>query len=262
MKLKLISKTLNIKNLTSQNRDDMFNVFTKYYDNVSYDQFQADLSQKDAVFLLLDKATRAVKGFSTIVKLKVESNGKEVNGLFSGDTIIEKEYWGQGTLGKAFLKYLFIEKLKAPHKDLYWYLISKGFKTYLLMANNYDEYYPRFDLKTPKDKKNIIDQFSQALYSNYDAQKGLILASGFKKEKDKLKDFVSPINQELIENNPKIAHFAKLNPEWMEGDELACIAKMTLSMPFKYQAKLIKKGIFNIFHGGKKPILIPAKVNK
>ena len=33
-------------------------------------------------------------------------------------------------------------RIKYPFNELYWLLISKGYKTYLLLANNYYVYYP------------------------------------------------------------------------------------------------------------------------
>jgi hypothetical protein len=33
-------------------------------------------------------------------------------------------------------------RVKYPFNEFYWLLISKGYKTYLLLANNYYVYYP------------------------------------------------------------------------------------------------------------------------
>ena len=45
----------------------------------------------------------------------------------------------------------------------------------------------------------------------------------------------------MIIKNKRIEFFAHNNPQWEQGDELACIAKMTLSMPFYYQYKILRK---------------------
>lgn len=238
MSKKLFYKTIKVQDISETHKFEMFNVFRRYYDNVSEEQFKKDLMNKDAVFVLFDKKEKKVRGFSTIVELNCNSN----RGFFSGDTIIEKEYWGQGTLGVAFLKYLFVEKLKNPFKPLYWFLISKGFKTYLLMANNFSNHYPRFEKETDSKHREILSSFAKKLYPNeFIEELGII---SFKENiKDSLKDCVAPITEEMKKENARINFFATKNKGWQRGDELCCIAEMTLTMPFKYQYKKIKKNL-------------------
>ncbi|CBW26631.1 conserved hypothetical protein [Halobacteriovorax marinus SJ] len=238
---KLYSKTVHVSEITPEQRESMFEVFSKYYENSCFNTFCLDLNSKDSVFLLMDKKENKIRGFSTIVNLTYVSLGGKIHrGVFSGDTIIEKEYWGQGTLGVAFLKYLFIEKLKRPFSPLYWYLISKGFKTYLLMANNFDEHWPRHEVKTPEYQQEILNGFSTIMYPEYfDRASGLIKFEGC--SKDALKFGVAPITEKLKSSNKRVDFFDRVNPNWQKGDELCCLAVMTLSMPLKYQLKIIKK---------------------
>jgi hypothetical protein len=242
---KLYAETLAIESLNENQVEAMFQIFSKYYNNTDKEQFLKDLYDKSRVFLLLDKATNTIQGFSTIKNIDVEFNSKVVRGVFSGDTIIEKEYWGQGTLGVAFLKHLFWEKLKKPFDPLYWFLISKGYKTYLLMANNFSNHYPRFEKATPEMEQHLIDSFSSSLYGHYyDKEAGVISYSKVEvSTKDCLREEVSPITDELINSNKRIRFFAKMNPSWQQGDELSCVAKMTFSMPILYQIKFIRKSV-------------------
>lgn len=236
----------------------MFRLFAEYYANVSYAQFQSDLKQKDHVFLMRDRTSQEIKGFSTIVGLDAEVNGRPVRGFFSGDTVIDREYWGQGALGVAFLKFLFMQKLKKPFSPLYWFLISKGYKTYLLMANNFQTHYPRFERSTPPEMQSLIDTFSQTLYGDYYVQERGVISFAQQAQvrdyvkKDCLKQDVTPISDELMAH-PRVAYFVERNPGWEQGDELACVAKMTFSMPFYYQYKVFKKMFSRAFGGKSKP---------
>ncbi len=215
----------------------MFQLMQMYYDEVSHEQFLADLSKKSDVILLLDKTDSQIQGFSTLLCLRVHCLDRNVRGIFSGDTVVDKKYWGQRVLGKAFLRFLFTEKLRRPFDPLYWLLISKGYKTYLMMANNFSEYYPRFDKPTPARNQRLMDAFYSALYvNNYDANAGLIRPS---KEAYKLKTGVASISSALVSTNPKIAFFQAANPDWQRGTELACLARMTLRMPFTYALKVL-----------------------
>ena len=267
MAKKLVCFNQRISQLEKSEKEAMYLLFCRYYSNVTLDQFYKDLNKKDYVFLLRDKITLDVKGFSTIAELNVEYNNRNIRGYFSGDTVIDKEYWGQGTLGVNFLKFLFLQKLKRPFSPLYWFLISKGYKTYLLMANNFKEHYPRYEQKTPNDKKWIMDSFGKELYGKYyDHNKGIITYSKHEANiKDCLKSDITPITKEMLFANDRIKFFAEQNPDWQAGDELACIAKMTFSMPFYYQYKVIKKLLNrrkNSKVGGKTPMNTPARVQE
>ena len=240
---KLKAEGMAISALSQDNIRDMFQLFSQYYSNIDFVQFQQDLHQKDHVFLLKDCKDNNIQGFSTLVGLEAEINGQHVRGMFSGDTVVHENYWGQGTLGVAFLKHLFFEKLKKPAIPLYWFLISKGYKTYLLMANNFPVHYPRHEKPTPPDMQHIINAFGHTLYpEHYHAESGVIQFSHqHLKTKDCLKAEVTPITSAMCDSNARIAFFATQNPHWEKGDELACIAEMTFLMPFAYALKTFKK---------------------
>jgi hypothetical protein len=242
----------SVTDLAPAQIETMFQLFSEYYANVTYEQFRKDLLKKDHVFVLKDQKTLEIKGFSTIVALNSEVNGKPVRGFFSGDTVVDREYWGQGTLGVAFLKFLFLHKLRRPWEPLYWFLISKGYKTYLLMANNFQNHYPRHEKATPPEIQTLINTFSKTLYGDcYYPERGVISFAGQQAHiKDALKQDITPITEDLL-SNPRVNFFVEKNPDWAQGDELACVALMTFSMPFYYQYKIIKKLILRSLQGKK-----------
>jgi hypothetical protein len=234
---KLKAKIVPVGQLSAAEQARMLLLMQTYYDNVSREQFFADLAKKSRVILLLDKAEGQIQGFSTLLCVRLSRDGKIVRGIFSGDTVVDKKYWGQRRLGKAFLRFLFTEKLRHPFEPLYWLLISKGYKTYLMMANNFSEYYPRPDRPTPAAKKALMEAFYSSLYGGaYRAQTGLIRPSG---EACQLKTGVAAISNQLLQNNAKIAFFQAANPDWQKGAELACLARMTIWMPFRYALKVL-----------------------
>ena len=147
-----------------------------------------------------------------------------------------------------FLKNIMLEKIKHPFSNVWWFLISKGYKTYLLLANNFHEYYPRVGVDTPENKKDILECLAEKIYPNrFDRNTGLIK---FESEKhEKLKIFVAPITDQMCEKNKKIKFFQDSNPEWEKGDELACIGKvlfiMGLSHPYKIFRKIITRKLRN-----------------
>src|SRR5262249_49808313 len=103
---KLRARTVKVAALTEGDKVQMFALMQRYYDEVSREQFLKDLAKKDDVILLLDDSEQQIRGFSTLVSIRLRHRGKIVHGIFSGDTVIEKDYWGQRTLGKVFLRNL------------------------------------------------------------------------------------------------------------------------------------------------------------
>lgn len=230
---RLTASIVSVSDLRTEDKARMFTLMRKYYDAVTEETFQVDLARKDAVILLRDRG--ALQGFSTLVSLQVTVGPKTVYGIFSGDTVIERQYWGQQALPKAFLRRMFREKLKRPFTPLYWLLITKGYKTYLMMANNFAEHFPRYEMSAPTDMKSIAQSFYLKLFPEYyDPATGLIR---FPAEACWLKSGVAEISNEMIASNPRIAFFEQVNPEWRSGVEMACLARMTLAMPFRYAAK-------------------------
>jgi hypothetical protein len=226
----------SIDRLTVGQRDEMFALFSQYYDCIEQARFDSDLDEKDAVILLT--AGGAIQGFSTLKTLPVKVGRRTHYGVYSGDTVLAREYWGQRVLGKVFLRYLFRQKLRRPLRPFWWFLISKGYKTYLLMANNFGEHWPRHEQATPADRQEILDRFGEAYFPDYyRPDSGLIV---FPESLGQLKFHITPITDEQREV-PRIAFFEEKNPSWMSGTELACLARMTWTMPLYYSFKALWK---------------------
>lgn len=234
----IVAKTCDVDELSPLQLKRMYQVFSKYYSHHSEVQFIDDLMEKSAVILLLDKINQSIQGFSTILKFHSSDKAMPYIGLYSGDTVLEAEYWGSPALGKEFLKYLWKQKIKSPFRPVYWFLISKGYKTYLLMANNFDEHFPRYELETPQQHKKIMQGFYKNKFSqSYQPGSGLIVPQT---SSCRLKADVACIEEDLLKN-PRIQFFQEKNPGWQQGHELCCIAKMTYFMPFKYSLKKLMK---------------------
>lgn len=234
----VFAEMVPVDNLNTIEIDRMYSIFSKYYINHNKSQFTSDLFEKDQVILLRDAKQKTIQGFSTLLRIDMRTFGHNAIGIYSGDTVLEKEYWGNKALGVAFLKYLWTEKIKNPSRPVYWFLISKGYKTYLLMANNFKTYYPRVEKETPVQYKQLMDSFYGHRFSkNYKANQGTI---EFDDTTCCLKEKVAEITGDLFKNK-KVQFFAKKNPKWDCGDELACIAEMTLLMPLQY---FLKKTLF------------------
>jgi len=238
LKSKLYWKVQPVAGLNEPIIRAMYDLYENYYEQTSFEIFVEDLNCKTEVILLFDRAAGKLQGFSTLVTFSLEQGSKLIPCVFSGDTIIHERFWGQRSLGIAFLLYMLKKKLTNPFAPLYWFLISKGYKTYLLMANNFHKHYPRFETATPEPMAELIAQASERLFPGCFRADGTL---AFPKEKStRLKLGVADIDLRLLDH-PRIKFFNEKNPGWRDGDELACLAEMSLKMPFHYYHKSIKK---------------------
>lgn len=239
MKRKLISKTIKITSLYEHQIVEMFKLFEIFYENVSFERFQHDLKAKTRVIIMLDKHKR-IQGFSTLFDFDFLHHNRNYRILFSGDTIIAPDYWGTSALTMEFLKNMILLKIKYPTRPVWWFLISKGYKTYLLLANNFINYYPRFDKKTPDEHQSLLHALSERFYpGKYNSGTGVIEFSAL--EHERLRDSIAPITDELLNKYPKIKFFQSKNPDWIKGCELACIGEVDPLLGIVHPIKLIRK---------------------
>ena len=141
----------------------------------------------------------------------------------------------------AFGRYLMRLKLRYPLTPVYWFLISKGYKTYLLMTNNFPVHFPRYDLATPADYQTVMDCFYRERFgARYEAREGVVR---FEDEKaTSVREQVAEITDDLRQD-PKVEYFVARNPDWRDGVELACVAKVTLWIPARYVLKRLKRSV-------------------
>lgn len=221
----------------------MFQIMSLYYNHVTREQFHKDLSEKTAVIMLFDPSGYLC-GFSTILVTDLTVENEKVVAIYSGDTVLDRDYWGNGAMGMAFSKYILKVKRQNLFRPVYWFLISKGYKTYLLMANNFGTHFPRYEMKTPEREQKLMQSFYSSKFGSlYHSESDLITPQG---ESCALKISVADIDESLLKH-PRISFFAQKNPNWQKGQELTCVAKVTLWIPIHYFSKRAKKLVLNFF---------------
>ena len=161
-------------------------------------------------------------GFSTIFRKNLPQVGKGTF-LYSGDTVLREDYWGSKLLQTSFFRYIVESKLRSPASPVYWMLISKGFKTYMMMRKNFARSWPRAADDTPPGMRETMARFYRWKFgSAFDPATGLIR---FDSSKGAVKgEMAAPSEKHL--NHPDVQFFLKANPEYRDGVELACIAEV------------------------------------
>ncbi len=228
--------TLNVQDITR-----MHELFQENYAFSPLSTFITDMEKKDGVFVVREKETQRIVGFSTLGIYTFKLGGRKAIGLFSGDTILERAYWGTRSLSQAIALKMFWESCKRPFTRQYWTLLSKGYKTYLLVTNNFEEYYPKRGSHSP-EMESMVREYCEAMFPGKLDHEKMILDFG--PNANCLKENVAPITDELRAKHPDIAFFEQRNPSWQRGTELPCIARADFAAFLKILPPFLMKTMF------------------
>lgn len=231
------------ENIPQHYLEQMYEIYAQYYANTRISIFLEDFEKKHGAILILHPKKDEIVGFSTVALHQFRLENKNYTFLFSGDTVIKKEFWGCRTLQSTMVKLLLKLRLRYPFDELYWLLISKGYKTYLLLANNYYVYYPHHEGQH-SHLKPIVEHYCKTHFGEYfDQHTGLL---NFGSDYQPLKADVAPITEQMRAENSKISFFEQQNPTWVHGTELPCIGRLAwqdvMRFPFRLVRKPVSKG--------------------
>jgi hypothetical protein len=216
----------------------MWQLFQSYYDSVTREIFTRDLGPKSDAILLRDTGDGSLQGFSTMETYERTVQGRALGVLYSGDTLVARGYWGQTALQRAWLACATRFKALHPLQPVYWFLIAKGYRTYLLLSRNFPTYWPRHDRSTPPWERAVIHELAREKFgSEYRPHRGVIehaVCPG------KLRRGVAPIEDRFLAE-PDIRYFQERNPGHGAGDELCCLGRIDLALWTSYMFKLVGK---------------------
>ena len=211
--------------LSEAQRTRMLALMQLCYAGVSAERFARDLAEKQYVILLLVRRTGELVGFSTLRVAEDRMGGQPVELVYSGDTVIHPDHWGQKELQLRFALFTVWRRLRRPLRPVLWLLLSGGYKTYLLSVNNFPLTLPRHDWKPPAERVAFMRGLAARWFGRqYDAERGVLR---FEEQNYRVRDGIAPIDRAAAAH-PHIAFFAERNPGHVAGEELVCLAEIRL----------------------------------
>jgi hypothetical protein len=221
---RLVGSLIPIAAVTLSERREMYALMRTYFDGTTRARFESDLREKEAVILLRDELSGHVQGFSTFTRMTA---GDRMVAFFSGDTIVDREFWGETVLARIWGETVFAEAERiasaAPDTSVYWFLISSGYKTWRFLPLFFREFYPNIEAPTPPHIQGLLDTLgTQRFGDEYLPDRGIVRF----KEPTPLRRGVAELTEARL-RDPRIAFFAQMNPGHSQGDELACLAKLS-----------------------------------
>lgn len=212
---------VDVSDVTPNQRAQMYGLMRAHYECVERAVFDRDLAEKQWVILLVDEQQR-VCGFSTQTLIEIPWEGRTLTALFSGDTIVDRDRWGRNPLSRTWGRFALSLIDRFPQGSLYWFLISKGYKTYRFLPLFFKKYFPDHR-RTSEEESELCAAFARCKFpETYDAQAGVVRAAS---NDSRLKPGVADITPGR-RRDPHIAFFERSNPDHQSGDELCCLAPL------------------------------------
>lgn len=224
---KIVSQTKQVPELTPSERATMFGLLSLEFLGTRREDFIRDLEEKDVVVLLRKESSDGeIVGFSTLMLLDLPIDGRKVKAVFSGDTTVLPEFRSSGGIGVEVGCYFTKALGTFPDHEIYYVLISKGWRTYRVLPFFFKSFAPKHDVPTSACDKVVMDAFGRVKYpKDYDPDQGLIM---FSKETQRLIpgsiDAIPPQDPDL-----HTQFFLKKNPTYLSGTELVCVGSVQVA---------------------------------
>jgi hypothetical protein len=231
----LTSSARAAASLTAGERDAMHALMAEHYEAVPRDRFDADLARKDEVLMLHD-GQGGLRGFTTLAWNPAGAL-PEGDILFSGDTIIDRRCWGTQELVRAFCRRAG-ERRAATGRPLFWFLLSKGHRTYLYLPLFARRFHPRPDHPEPAWEA-LAARVAGSLFGDaWQADDGVVR---FPASHGHLREDLAATSRDR-RHNPWVRFFLERNPGYARGEELVCLTEM--------RAGNLRRGALQAFQEG------------
>jgi hypothetical protein len=107
---------------------------------------------------------------------------------------------------------------------LYWFPISKGYKTYRFLPLFFHTYHPHCTQEMPEDARAVLDALARAKYPHdYDSTRGVVRAGV---GHNPLRAGAAEVTPARL-RDPLVRFFLERNPGHVRGEELCCLAPLT-----------------------------------
>ena len=214
--------------------------------DITMSQFQLVLLSYKFVVICRERMDGSLRGAMLLGIDSKDNCGKKYTVVRIGLAFFQKFYQGGPLLYYVLAYHVLWELLLHPFTPVYITGKAFSYKSYVAMAKNIKNFYPRYDAKVPPFEQKLIDEFGLSVKSAdevYNPERCVL-----QRTLSAMKEFVAPILEHDLEN-PHIKFFQETNPGWQQGHQLIVIGRMTwsdlLSFVFKAvtKARSCKEGI-------------------
>jgi hypothetical protein len=224
--------------LDKPTRKAMAALYLQTYAGSSAARFARDLQAKDEV-LLMHTAAGELAGFTTLRIFDDRWQAQPLRVVYSGDTVVRREHWGQQALSFAWVRRMGQIKRASPGVRLVWLLLVKGHRTYRFLPVFALQYHP--DPRQPQPAlARLAEHLAGRLFPrDYNPSTGCV---EFRPSRGHLRPaFAEPRPDE--HGRRGVEAFLALNPGYREGHELVCLCDLEEPNMKPLTRRLFRQGL-------------------
>jgi hypothetical protein len=206
--------------LSASERRELLDLLRRHFSGVTEDEFAKDLEDKE--WVLRVRSGERLVGISTLKAYVSEFEGRRVNVIFSGDTIVDPVTWRSSILSREWIRLVKRLQEARPDEPWYWLLISSGWRTYRFLPVFWTEFFPRHDVETPPRVQRLLEHLATERFGeHFVREEGIVRLARPQVLKDHLAEV--PAGRILC---PHVSYFLERNPGYHRGDELVCLTEI------------------------------------
>lgn len=209
--------------LGGQDRDRMYAILCEHFDNVDRDVFGADLAEKDWI-IRVDDEQGQIQGFSTLKHMVAQLDGERVHAFFSGDTVLSPQYLSESSWMGVWIDLVLEQAGRFAPEKAYWLLMTATHRTYRILPSCFHDYIPHLERPTSPKMGRLLEVFSRQKFpQEFQADTGTVVlehAIPYRNADD--------VEAAAGEHHPANRFFRQMNPGYLRGDFLCCLAEVSL----------------------------------
>lgn len=230
------SQFIPARELSPPDAERMLALYESLYVLPNREIFWKDLAAKNEVLLL--RSSGELVGFTTVQIYDFHFHGIRRNIVFSGDTVVHRDHWGQQVLARSWITRIGQLQRQEPNVPIYWFLVVKGHRTYRFLPAFCTRFFPHWEQSTP-ELKALADALAEDHFgSHYDASSGLIR---YPESRGHLKAAIAQPT-EAERRLPAVAYFLERNPGYLQGHEMVCLFEFTEAAMRPLTQRLFRSG--------------------
>lgn len=215
--------------LTRQERAALSRLHAEFVD-CPRGHFLRLLAAADTVYLCHDRADGRLCGFEALRTLAFAEGGRRRIVVFTFFADLAPPLRGRGVLLRIGLGRYLRLRLRHPFARLYWVFSAATFPSFLLMARNLRDYWPRPGHATPPEARRLMARTVAELgLEGWDEAAGVLRRHGLLRYREGLlgSDCDSGIDSGTC-GDPLLRFYGERNPGQAEGDALLCLFPLHL----------------------------------
>jgi len=208
--------------LTPAQRDDIWALYTRYYD---YPRAQLEERVSSLPEIALYRAgSGALVGMTGVDVYRVRHEGRSSTVMYTGLVVVDERFRRQNLPLALGVRLFLRAKLRRPHERVDWLFGALSYKSYALLSRNLGVFWPRRDQPTPADTAAYIDFLARRRFGDaWQPARGVVARPGAMR----LRPGTAPID-ERRRADADVRFFETANAGHLDGELLVCLCPLTL----------------------------------